>query len=183
MANNRLTLTCTQPSDIITQLSGKPVADMQQLRNTIAMTPPGTDVVMKVFRDGDLKDVTIKIAEQPEDAMAMNTVRGGPARVDKGTPDILGLKLTTITEDLATKYELGDVKTGALVTAVAPKSAAARAGLRPGDVITKVDRQAVANVKETADALGKGDIAKGVRLNVTNRDGSRFLFLRNAAKE
>ena len=67
------------PGDVIVSLNGKPVADMQQLRNTVAMTPPGSDIVMSVFRDGKNQDVTVKLGEQPEDAMALNAHAQPPA--------------------------------------------------------------------------------------------------------
>ena len=173
-----------QPGDIVTQLNGKPVENVQQLRNTIAMTSPNSDVVMKVFRDGKDQDVTVKVAEQPEDAMAslMGRAPRRGGETTEGATEALGMKLATLTEDLADKSGLTDVKDGALVTAVTPRSPAARGGLRPGDLITKVDKQLVTNAKEAGEALGKGDLAKGIRLYVTSRDGSRFLFLRNVAK-
>ena len=176
-----------QPDDIITQLNGKPVKDMQQLRNTIAATAPGTDVVMKVWRDGEDKDVTVKIAEQPENALAMNTDRPGalaPRNNGAASVEALGLKLQTLTDELAAKYELDSVKPGALVTAVAPRSAAARSGLQEGDLITRINRQSVASAKEAADVLAKVDLSRTVvRLAVTNREGNRLVFLRGAAKE
>ena len=171
-----------QPSDIITQLSGKPVKDMQQLRNTIAMTTPGTDVVMKVFRDGKDEDVTVKVAEQPEQPMMVSSGRQGqPRNQESGAVDALGLKLQSLSEDLAAKYELGDAKAGAVVVAITPKSPAATAGLQVGDLITKVNRQPIATAKDAADALSKADVARGIRLNLTNREGTRFLVIRGAA--
>ena len=173
-----------QAGDIVTALNGKPVENVQQLRNTIAMTPPNSDVVMKVFRDGKDLDVTVKVAEQPEDAMASLGGKGLRRTPDsaEATTEAMGMKLTTLTDELAEKAGLTDVTNGALVTAVTPRTPAARGGLRAGDLITKVDKQPVTNAKEAVDALAKGDLTKGVRLYVTSRDGSRFLFLRNAAK-
>jgi serine protease Do len=170
-----------QPSDVIVALNGKPAQDVQHLRSVIANTAPGSDVVMHVFRDGKEQDVTIKVSEQPEDAMALRSGKGGMQR--NAAPDApseaLGMKLTNLTEDLATKYELNDAKGGALVTAVSPRSAAARAGLRPGDLITKVDKTTISDAKQAIDALSKGDLAKGVRLYITNGEGSSFRFLRD----
>jgi serine protease Do len=173
-----------QPGDVIEQLNDKPVNDVQQLRDAIAKTAPNTDVKMKVFRDGKEQDVTVKVGEQPEEMMA---AAGGGAGRTPGqhnpadvTADKFGLKLQDLTDELAQKYELGDVHEGALVTQVMPRSAAFRANLKPGDVITKVNRGPVKNAKEAADALANGDLAKGVRLAVTGRDGSQSqVFLHN----
>jgi serine protease Do len=172
-----------QPGDIVHQLAGKPVKDVQHLRNAIALTAPGTDVPMTVFRDGKDIEVTVKVAEQPEDAMA-SMGRGGrlPGRNnDNGevTAENVGLKLQNLSSDVAEKYGLNDVKGGAVITAVTPRSPAFRAGLRPGDVVTKVDKQNVNNGKEALDAISKGDLTKGIRLYVTSSEGSRFAFLRS----
>ena len=93
------------------------------------------------------------------------------------------MKLTSLTDELAAKYELTDLKTGALITAISPRSAAARSGLRVGDVITKVDKTLVKTAKQATEALTKGDTANGLRLSVTNREGSRLVFLRGSTKE
>ncbi len=83
-----------------------------------------------------------------------------------------------MTDELAQKFNLGDdQKTGALVTGVEPHSLAAKAGIAPGDVITKVAGKKVANSADAAAALSNVDVKEGVRLYITNADGSRFVFL------
>ena len=73
---------------------------------------------------------------------------------------------------------------GAVVTAVERNSLAAKAGISPGDVITKVGGKTVNDAKSASDALAKVDLKKGVRLYVTTKDPesgqvmSRFVFVR-----
>ena len=50
--------------DVITGVSGKPVADGDQLVRVIAARPPGSDVVLSVFRDGRPMQVTARLAER-----------------------------------------------------------------------------------------------------------------------
>lgn len=176
-----------QPSDVIEQLNDKPVNDVQQLRNAIAMTKPNTDVKMKVFRDGKDQDVTIKIGEQPEDALA--SLGGGPngpgGRQGQANvaADKFGLKLQDVSDNLAQKYNLEQGSEGALVTQVSPRSAAFRAGLQPGDLITRVNRTAVKSAQDAADALGKTDLNKGVHVYFS-RGGTRTdTFLRSHSTE
>jgi S1-C subfamily serine protease len=90
----------------------------------------------------------------------------------------MGLKLSTLTEDLAQQYGLTDQKTGALVTGVEPRSPAAREGVRPGDLITRVGNEKVDNAQQASDALAKADLSKGVRFYITNKEGSRFVFVK-----
>jgi serine protease Do len=172
--------------DVITAIAGKPIKDSQELRNTVAATPPGTDLKMTVFRDGKSQDVVLKIAEQPEDltvAMYGNR-RGDPAArtPDQNTGTVMGMKLTTPNEQLATEYGLGETRQGALVTEVDPKSAAGKAGLSKGDVITRVVDEDVLTAKQAVDAIRKHDPSKPIRLYVSNAEGSRFVVIRPEAQ-
>ena len=89
----------------------------------------------------------------------------------------LGMKLSDPSDEMAQKFGLGDSHDGALVTSVEPNSAAAHAGLRPGDLITKVGSEAVDSAKAATDALSKQNVDKGIRLYVSSREGARFVFV------
>jgi serine protease Do len=172
--------------DIVTALNGKAVENVQELRNTVAATPPGTDLTMTVFRGGKTQEVVLKIAEQPEDltvAMYGNR-RGDPAArtPDQNTGTVMGMKLTTPNEQLASEYGLGETRQGALVTEVDPKSAAAKAGLTKGDVITRVVDEDVLTAKQAVESIRKQDATKPIRLYVTNAEGSRFVVIRPQAQ-
>jgi serine protease Do len=172
--------------DIITAIAGKPVKDSQELRNTIAATPPGTELKITVFRSGKTEEVPLKIAEQPEDlVLAMSGARPGEAaaKTDESTGDVLGMKLTTPDEKLAEQYNLGETRQGALVTDVEPKSAAAKAGMQKGDVITRVFDQDVLTAKQAAEAIKKLGNGKPIRLYVANSEGSRFVVVKPTASE
>ncbi|MDB5355041.1 MAG: protease Do [Phycisphaerales bacterium] len=171
-----------QDGDIIEAIDGKPVKNVLELRNAVAATPPHSDVKMTIFRDGKDTDITLKIGEQPEDPTAVAGSRSGPARGGPaGTPassEALGMSFTNPTDELSEKYGFGDMRNGALVTRVQPRSAAERAGIRPGDVITKVGNAPVNNAKEASNAIDKADAAKkGIRLYINSADGSRFVFV------
>jgi S1-C subfamily serine protease len=56
-------------------------------------------------------------------------------------------------------------------------SPADKAGLRPGDLIMRVDDKAVKTSTETTDLLSKVDTKKGVRLYVRGPEGPRFAFI------
>jgi serine protease Do len=171
-----------QRGDIITKYNGNAVDDVQQLRNAVATTAPGADVNLTVFRDGKEVAVTITIGTQPDDLLAATGHQpgdSGQANPEANTADALGMKLSTLTDDLSQKYGLDGIKQGALVTGVKRDSLAFKAGLQPGDVITSVGNTDVATAADAADALKKGDTSKGIRLYVTNKDGSRFVFLQN----
>jgi serine protease Do len=169
-----------QPGDIITGINGKSVDNTWQLRNEIAETAPGTTLKLQVFRDQKQQDISITIGTQPEDLEAMTSHHQGgtsPRAGNAQTGQALGMRLSNLTDDLAQKNDLGDVREGALVTAVTPGSLADLAGLRPGDLITGINGAGVSNVDQAADILSKQDVGKGITFNVTNHEGSSSLFL------
>lgn len=166
-----------QRGDIVTELDGKAIDDVQELRNRIATTSPNTEVHFKVFRDGKTQDVALKVGEQPEDLVAL--AHGGPAApgeaASKGA-EALGMQLTTPSDVQLQRFGMSDVK-GALVTRVLPNSAAYKAGIREGDVITRVGKEDVTTAEQASAAIGKQDKSKGIRFYVTSSTGSRFVFV------
>ncbi|MGB7161326.1 MAG: trypsin-like peptidase domain-containing protein [Tepidisphaeraceae bacterium] len=173
-----------EPGDVITQLNGKVVTDVQGLRNTIAAMAPDTDAKLTITRDGKTQDVTVKVGEQPEEIASAiggrrgNRNRGEPDAPEQGAVEQLGLRLSDLTDALAEKHGLGNVSGGgAVVTQVAPNSPAQQAGIRIGDLITRVGKERIANAKAATDALTTGDLAKGLTLHVTNKEGSKIVPL------
>jgi serine protease Do len=171
-----------EEGDVITAVNGKTVTTSAELRNQIAMTTPGSQVKLTVTRDGKEETVGIKLGEQPDD---LNSVASGTRGHSDGqngdtvSAESLGFQMTTVTDELATRFNLRDIKSGAVVTAVEPNSPAAEAGLVVGDVITRVGRTSVTDANGAADAISKGDPAKGIAMHVTNRNGSHFLFIKS----
>jgi len=159
-----------QPGDVITSLNGKTVANAQQLREAVALMAPGTAARLEIYRNGKEQNAEIKLGEQPGEQST--SLPGESAEHGKA----LGMKLVDPTSAMLQKYSLS-AKAGALVTAVEPGSIAAQAGVRPGDLITRVNNQDVSNAQQASDALAKVDIKKGVRLFVNNSQGTEFLFL------
>ncbi len=171
-----------QPGDIITQFNDKPVKDMQQLRNHVAATAAGTEVKLNVFRDKKDQSVKLKLGEQPEDVMAAaqgNGDRANPDRGDATKANDLGVTLESVTPKTGERLGMPNAPAaGAIITAIERRSPAAKAGLRVGDIITRVDDQVVKTAAEADAAMSKADLTKGVRLYLTGREGSRFVLIR-----
>jgi len=174
-----------QRGDIITEMNGKPVKTVQELRNTIAATPPNSELKLKVFRGGKLQDTTIRIGEQP-DNLEQVALRGGgnrpgqPGSAKESSSELRGMTLANPNEDLVQKFGLSaEQRKGAVVTEVKPRSAAAKAGLRPGEVITEVEGNPVTSAKEAAEAIAKKEPGKILLLYVTSNvpGASRFVFV------
>jgi serine protease Do len=88
----------------------------------------------------------------------------------KVTRAFLGVMIQPVTPDLAKAFKLGKAE-GALVSDVSANSPAERAGLKAGDVITKVDGEAVVDSRALQLMIGQMKPGRTVRLSV-NRDGT-----------
>jgi serine protease Do len=79
----------------------------------------------------------------------------------------LGVQVVDLGEQLARYFKVDD---GVLVSSVNPGSPAEKAGLRAGDIILKVDGQAVGSSRDLVRNVGRTDSAREVTLQV-QRDG------------
>ena len=75
----------------------------------------------------------------------------------------LGVAVTTVTSTIQQYYNLS-VNTGVLITSVTSGSPADKAGLRAGDVITKVDDENISTAAELSSALGSHQIGDQVEI-------------------
>jgi serine protease Do len=155
--------------DIIIKLDGGRVEEVSRFRTEIARRAPGTSTRIDVWRDGKLQALTIELGELPGAVSAGKAAR----------PSKLGLSLRDLTPALRSRLGIDDAE-GVVVAEVEPGSPAARAGLRPGDLLDQVGSETVRSARQAMDLLGKADLSKGVRLRV-KRDGTgRFVLIKVA---
>ncbi len=159
------------PGDIVTSLDGKPVANMSELRDEVAWSTPGTEVTLGVFHDGKTEDVKIRLGQQPT-GNEVASASPGQSNAD------LGLQLENLNASQAQEYGLQE-KSGAVVADVDPNSLAAQAGVHQGDVITEINGRKISDARQADAALAKADLKNGVRMQVTNDQGSELLFLKS----
>jgi serine protease Do len=112
---------------------------MDQLPLLVAQTPVGSKGELTIIRDGKKISKTVEIGELQDD-------EGAAPAEETGSAD-LGMELADMTEALARRYDIEETA-GVLVTYVEPNSPAAEAGVRPGDIITQVNREDIADVEE-----------------------------------
>ena len=141
-----------KPNDVIVSINSNPVESAADLSNTIGIMRVGTPLTLGIIRDGKNMTIQAKIGKQQSEQVASSE-----------HPQLRGITVSNLNES-SPLY--GQVK-GVLVTGVDPNSESYMAGLRQGDVITAVNREAVADVAQFRKALGKtsGAVALRVRRN------------------
>jgi serine protease Do len=154
------------------------IEDYEDFIQTDAAINPGNSGGALVSADGRLIGINTAIMSRSggnqgvgfaiPSSMARNItdqiIRGG-----KVSRAFLGVMIQPITSDLARAFKLSKSE-GALISDVNPGSPAERVGLKPGDVVTKVDDHAVSDARTLRLMIGEMSPGKTVQLAVV-RDG------------
>ena len=155
--------------DVVVNYDGRAVARMDDLPKAVAMTPVGREVPIEVVRDGKPVRLTVKVAKLADTEKV--EVAAGPAEKDS-----LGLAVAPLTAEQARELGLAG-QGGVLVRGVEEGSAAAEAGIRPGDVIAEVDRHPVKGVEDLRQALARKPKGAATVLLVRRDGGSLYVAL------
>jgi serine protease Do len=153
--------------DVVLSINGEKVETPGHLRNLVAASGVGAKVRLEILRDGSRLTRTVVLGEMPA-----RLARGGKVEEDNGP--LGGLTLQGLDGASRHKYSIPNRINGVVVTAVEPGSRAAYAGLRPGDVILEINREAVRSV----DQFTRHYKADGERtLLLVYRDGGTLYLL------
>jgi serine protease Do len=162
--------------DIILKFDGKDIQRSTDLPRMVGNTKPGSKVPVSVWRKGATRELTVTVAEmQPEQQArpgAGNRPPQGPAPGAQQS-NALGLVVADIPEERRNQLR---IKNGVLVETV--DGAAARAGLRPGDVILSLNNQDVTGAKQFNEAVSKLDRAKTHIMLVRRGESAQFVPIR-----
>jgi serine protease Do len=162
-----------EAGDIIVKVDGKPVEKSSDLPRIIGNLKPGTKATLQVFRRGSTRDLTVTVSEFEADRPVRRAqAEQGAAPVTKSA---LGLTVSDLSE--AQKKELR-VRGGVRVDAV--EGAAARAGLREGDVVLSLDNTDIADSKQFATVAARAEKARSVSVLVRRGDAVNYLVIRPA---
>ncbi|WP_076417260.1 Do family serine endopeptidase [Colwellia sp. UCD-KL20] len=88
---------------------------------------------------------------------------------------MLGVQGRSVTSDIAKAMEL-ETNQGGFVEQVTPGSAAEEAGIKAGDVITKVNGQMVKSFSELRGKIGSIGAGKKVKITVVRKDGKEKTY-------
>jgi serine protease Do len=171
-----------QEGDIVTKFDGKGVKDLRHLRFTVAMMAPGQKASMDVLRNGKTQSIDLNIGSQPKDRGVARGERGrqSPEAQDDDNGTLNGVGVADLDAQARREFDVPAAVRGALVTSVDPDSAAATAGLQPGDVIQEINRQRVKNAEEAVKLTEKTETKKTL-LRVWSQRGSRFVVVDETA--
>ena len=163
-------------ADVIVEYDGKPMDSPTHLRNAVAQTPVGKKVTIKFIRDKKPKTIDITIVEQPKSMSQSGEEDGSDSATPTGV--LSSLEVRDLTEELAGRYGFKSSERGVVIVRVKPGSTAEELGVREGDVVLEVNRQAVSSVKAFEKVASKLPKDQAVLLLLKRQGRTLYLTLR-----
>jgi len=175
--------------DVITAVAGAKVQGVAQLVDLVGSGAPGKDITITVLRDGKPTTITAKLAERSVtkrivigDAGDLGELEGLKALevLGKLGTDIpwlelglagasghgrLGVYIEDLSEGLAEYFGVPEGE-GVLVQDLVEGSPAEKAGIRAGDVITRVGDESVGDTEELREAIGTMEAGEATPITV-----------------
>jgi serine protease Do len=156
-----------QEEDVILAYNGKELDNSSELSTWVASSSPSDKINLKISRDGDEKNVEVKLGELDEERQSLAQ---GKSQISS-----IGMQVANIVPELRNQYHLNKDVSGVVVTGVNSNGVAAGVGIRVGDVIMKVNRQEIKSVEDFDEQISKVNAGENILLFL--RRGAANLFV------
>jgi serine protease Do len=177
-----------EEGDVIVEYHGDRLDSPRDLRERVRDTSLGESVNLRILRDGDELILPVVIGERPNDQHFYAFFDDdGPGHWEhfayphdesykfvRRHSANLGVVVTGLNADLAAYFDVKEDQ-GVLVLEVLPNSAAEEAGLKAGDVITKIDGSKVASADDLRDAVGDLESEEEFRISIVRHGKNQRL--------
>lgn len=156
-----------QVGDIIVEFDGHVIETSGELPPIVGMTPVDEKATLKIIRQGDKEDLSVKVGLLPAQAVQL-----AASTMPETTVNRLGLAVADLTEEQ--RQQLQVEKFGVLVQKVG-KGIALDAGIQPGDVILRVQNAPVKDVADFNKIVVKLPVDKSIAMLIQRNGSPVFL--------
>ena len=163
-----------QVGDVILSLNGKPIIMSADLPHLVGGLKPGDKAELDIVRDGSRKKLNVTVGTLPEEGQELAS--SGSAQGGERSNNRLGV---TVVELTAEQKKGLDLKGGVVVREVL-NGPAAMIGLRPGDVITHLNNQAIDSTSTFAKVAQELPKNRSVSMRVLRQGRASFITFKLA---
>ena len=145
-----------EAGDVIVQFDGRAITDSKELPRVVAQTEVGKQVTVNVIRDSKEKEVKVTLGRLEDGEKLVAKATGAekpPAAAAPTTVTLLGMTVSSLTDDLRSKFKTDEKLKGAVVTEVAKDGPAVDKGIAAGDVIMEAGGKAVESSADVSTAI------------------------------
>lgn len=159
--------------DVILELNGKEVTDVNSFRNNIASDSPGDTAKLIVLRDGKKVDVNIKLAEMDNTIKSEKSHQDNDSKQEEAQePDKkLGIEVETLSKEMLKSQGISKEAKGVMVINIDENTSAYESGLFKGDVIQEINRTKVTDISSFNKAIKPIKSGDSVLLKVLRGQG------------
>ena len=153
-----------ETGDVIVEFDGIKIQSVDHLRNNVSSSKPDKYYNLSLIRNGKKKSFRVKLAKMPnDDQLAMSTQSESASE--------LGIEVSSLNRMNRQEFDINDKDTGVLVTQIFQNTPADNAGIRVGDLITRVGSRRCSSVKQFDD-LVRNSKRRGMLMLHVKRDGN-----------
>jgi serine protease Do len=162
-----------ESGDVIIAFEGKEITNGAALKNLVSSASPGQKIMLTISREGKVQDIDVVLEE-----------RSGAEMVGSSSNDFdeFGLSVLDLTDELIEQYDIqrpmnSDIQ-GVVVVNIEEGGIAEESGMLEGDLITRIGRQKISNLKMFREEISEYEEDKKILFLVKRGNASRFLTLR-----
>ncbi|VXC31760.1 putative periplasmic serine endoprotease DegP-like [Pseudomonas sp. 8AS] len=162
-----------QVGDVILGMNDQPIIMSADLPHLVGGLKPGSTIELDVVREGERKRLSMSVGALPEegDEVAINAEAG----VERSS-NRLGVSVVELTDEQKKALDLR----GGVVIKEVQNGPAALIGLRPGDVITHLNNQAIDSAKAFAQIAKALPVNRSVSMRVLRQGRASFITFKLA---
>ncbi len=166
-----------ETGDIVRTFNGEDIEDTRQFVQMVRESSPGDEARLSVIRDGSDREIEVQIGERPKNSNEELFGRSGPPALEHremlpfsiDLPELegnyIGVRIEEMNSQLAEALELKKAE-GVLVIEAEEDGPAYEAGIRGGDVITKIDDEEISDADALRTVISRKEKGDKVKVSV-----------------
>jgi serine protease Do len=166
-----------QVGDVILSMNGQPIVMSADLPHLVGTLKAGAKAKLEIIRNGKRQNLDVTIGAMPDDDADIGTGTGtGADGSAERSSNRLGVSVSDLTAEQKKSLELK----GGVVIKEVQDGPAAMIGLRPGDVISHLNNQAIASAKQFTEIAKDLPKNRSVSMRVLRQGRASFITFKLA---